>query len=217
MDFGTVDFEYGAHLSTIDENLDGPIWMVNFMRYKEKAVYPDGRESDVSGREADDIYAPVDVLQKLGANVAYFGDVTSEIDAATPYWHRMGIVQYPTRRSFIEMQNRPDFIPRMIHKEAGMEFTIIACCLPTSTFEGERESPQTVTFALIPAGGDAPDLTKGQALFRVEGTIVGDNRRWDYLVVSWNKASVSAPEGSIVVSSRPLIDEIQTLNNLSFA
>ena len=217
MDFGTIDFEYGAHLSTINENLDVPIWMVNFMRYREKAVYPDGRESDISGREADDIYAPVDVLQKLGANVAYFGDVTSEVNAATPYWHRMGIVRYPTRRSFIDMQNRADFIPRMIHKEAGMEFTIIACCLPTNRFEFDLEGSRTVTFALIPAGADAPVLTKGQALFRVEGTIIGDDRRWDHLVVSWNDASISAPEGSIVVNSRPLIDEIQALNNLSFA
>ena len=217
MDFGTIDFEYGAHLSTINENLDVPIWMVNFMRYREKAVYPDGRESDISGREADDIYAPVDVLQKLVANVAYFGDVTSEVNAATPYWHRMGIVRYPTRRSFIDMQNRADFIPRMIHKEAGMEFTIIACCLPTNRFEFDLEGSRTVTFALIPAGADAPVLTKGQALFRVEGTIIGDDRRWDHLVVSWNDASISAPEGSIVVNSRPLIDEIQALNNLSFA
>jgi hypothetical protein len=191
--------------------------MDNFMRYREKAVYPDGRESDISGREADDIYAPVDVLQKLGANVAYFGDVTSEVNAATPYWHRMGIVRYPTRRSFIDMQNRADFIPRMIHKEAGMEFTIIACCLPTNRFEFDLEGSRTVTFALIPAGADAPVLTKGQALFRVEGTIIGDDRRWDHLVVSWNDASISAPEGSIVVNSRPLIDEIQALNNLSFA
>jgi hypothetical protein len=217
MEFGTIDFDYGTHLATVDEDADGPIWMVNFMRYREKAIYADGRESDISGREADDIYAPVDVLQKLGADVAYFGDVTSELNAPTPFWHRIGIVRYPTRRSFIAMQNRPDFVPRMIHKEAGMEFTIIACCLPTSMVELTERDQQPVTFALVHAGEPAPTLQKGEALFSVEGTIIGDERRWDHLVVSWGEEPIAVPAGSIVVESRPLIDEIRRVNNLSLS
>jgi hypothetical protein len=39
-------------------------------------------------------------------------------------------VKYPTRRSFIEMQQRPDFKELHAHKEAGMATTIVIGCLP---------------------------------------------------------------------------------------
>ena len=44
---------------------DGPIWMVNLMKYRDIADYEDGRESTISGQEADDLYAPIDVLSDI--------------------------------------------------------------------------------------------------------------------------------------------------------
>ena len=36
---------------------DEPIYMVNHLKYKDKAEYPDKRETDLSGREAYAIYS----------------------------------------------------------------------------------------------------------------------------------------------------------------
>ncbi len=36
---------------------DGPIFMVNLLKFKEQAEYEDGRETTLSGREAYDLYA----------------------------------------------------------------------------------------------------------------------------------------------------------------
>ena len=58
--------------------------MVYFVRYKERADYGDRRDQGISGREAVDRYAPVDVLEKLGAEVAYFGDVVGADGSPDP-------------------------------------------------------------------------------------------------------------------------------------
>ena len=79
--------------------------MLNLMKYKEVADYGDAAGPAISGREADDIYAPTEVLADLGATVPLFGDVTGQVgdDVA---WDRIAIVCYPSRASFFAMQDR---------------------------------------------------------------------------------------------------------------
>jgi hypothetical protein len=135
--YGRIDKEFGLRLATIDPSADGPIWMVNLMKYKEVAAYNDGSSSltgkQVTGKQADDRYAPLDVLAAIGAEVVLFGDVDTQLLGDHTSWDRVGVVKYPSRRSFIEMQSRPDFVERHVHKEAGMEFTIVMGCVPRET------------------------------------------------------------------------------------
>lgn len=199
--YGRIDSTYGLRLATIDPSHDGPIWMVNLMKYKKVAAYGDGT-AGLSGQEADDRYAPMDVLAAIGAEVVLFGDVDTQLLGDTTTWDRVGVVKYPSRRSFIEMQSRPDFTERHVHKEAGMEFTIVMGCVPQarladSEFDFDREP-----LALHPASGPALDpvivmhviryhdpvsgsemmrndqRTATAGWFNVEGTIIGDGRAW---------------------------------------
>ncbi len=48
------------------------------MQYHQQAQYADGSPSGVSGREADDRYAPVKVLTEIGAEVVFHGDVVAD-------------------------------------------------------------------------------------------------------------------------------------------
>ena len=139
--YGTVDPDYGMRLATTPRSEDGPIWMVNLMAYRKVADYGVGNASGidpenggtVSGREADDRYAPLDVLADIGADVVFIGDVEDQLLGDVPRWDRVGVVRYPTRRSFIEMQQREDFQKKHVHKDAGMAETIVAGCLPLET------------------------------------------------------------------------------------
>jgi hypothetical protein len=128
--YGTIDSEYAMRLATTPPDDDGPIWMVNLMKYREKADYADGRASEISGREADDLYAPIGPLTAIGAEPVFFADVDTQFLNDTPKWDRVGIVKYPSRRAFIEMQSRKDFQELHHHKEAGMAETIVCGCLP---------------------------------------------------------------------------------------
>ena len=131
--YGTVDREYGMRLATTPPDEDGPVWMVNLMKYRDIADYPDGARADgpaISGREADDLYTPLESLAGVGAEIVFGGDVDLQLLGDAPIWDRVGVVKYPTRRSFIEMQSRPDFRRQHVHKEAGMQETIVIGCQP---------------------------------------------------------------------------------------
>ena len=124
-DYGTIDQDYAIKLATTAPDDDGPVWMVNLMRYKEQAEYADGRETTLTGREADDEYAPFGPLAAVGAEVVFVADVEDQFIGEEPKWDRIGVVKYPTRAAFIEMQRRDDFQKAHEHKEAGMAETIV--------------------------------------------------------------------------------------------
>ena len=161
-DYGQINRSYGMQMATTPAEDDGPIWMVNLMRYHDVAQYGDGEPSDaapVSGREADDRYAPVDVLRAIGAEVVLFGDVDTQLLGDSPRWDRVGVVRYPTRRAFIEMQQRPDFQAKHVHKAAGMAETIVMGCRPVGALpDGVDESayPDWRTVPHPPTPEDGP-------------------------------------------------------------
>jgi hypothetical protein len=123
--YGIIDQAYGMKLATTPGDEDGPVWMVNLMKYREVADYADRRESTVTGQEADDLYSPLDSLAAVGAAPVLFGDVDQQLLGDETVWDRVGVVKYPTRTSFIEMQALPTFQESHKHKDAGMESTIV--------------------------------------------------------------------------------------------
>ena len=128
--YGTVDAEYAARLATTPADDDGPVWMVNLMHYRDTADYGDGSESSITGREADDRYTPLDSLAAVGAQTVFAADVDQQLLGDDTVWDRIAVVKYPTRRSFIEMQSLPRFRESHVHKDAGMESTIVMGCRP---------------------------------------------------------------------------------------
>lgn len=179
--YGEVDLEVAKRWFT-DRDGDGPIWMINLMKYREVAAYDDPDAPKISGQAADDEYAPVDVLDRLGARVALLGQVERQLEGE-PAWDRVAIVRYPDRMSFLTMEQRDDFKEKHVHKEAGMEFTIIVGGLP----EGEAVAvPKGGSYVLrarrYAPGASAPADPGGVtkvAHFRSDGTIVGDGRSYD--------------------------------------
>ncbi len=128
--YGQVDRDYAIRLASTSPDDDGPVWMVNLMKYRDVADYADGRESAISGQEADDLYTPLESLKAVGAHIVFAGEVEQQLLGAAPIWDRVAVVRYPTRRSFIEMQQRPDFQAAHHHKDAGMDQTIVMGCQP---------------------------------------------------------------------------------------
>lgn len=189
--YGRIDKDYGMHLATCDPGADGGIYMLNLMKYRETADY-DGEAAAISGREADDKYAPVDVLTAIGASVCFHADVV----ASSEDWDRVGVVRYPTRRSFVEMQSRPDFQDKHVHKEAGMDHTIVMGTLPHDALPA-RVKPNRVLLEVWNGAPPEPIVDGPSAVFDVEGTIIGNGRAWTgarYTVVD-RDADVTIPDG----------------------
>ena len=212
--YGEVNTGYGRRLASTAPDEDGPVWMVNLMSYRREADYADGRDSTISGLEADDLYTPTAPLAAVGAEIVFVAEVEDQLLGAEPNWDRVAVVKYPTRRSFIDMQQRDDFQRLHEHKDAGMAKTIVMGTQPMlgsnwgvfdlpdwkevphppTTDDGEVMVVHVLSFhdnvgAQSPAGMEsyskhagqvaAPHGARVEGWFAVEGTIIGDGRRWD--------------------------------------
>ena len=199
-DYGTVNRDYGIQLVKTDPEGDTGIYMLNFMKYREHAVYAGQAEESVSGREADDRYAPVEVLAAIGAHVCFVADV---VDASED-WDRIAVVRYATRCSFVEMQNRDDFQKKHVHKEAGMDHTTIMGTTPVGNLP-EQAKPNRILIEAWKGTTPAPVLDGVPVTFEVEGTIIGDGRAWEgvrYTEISGDAGvdlSRATPEHQLVV------------------
>jgi len=156
--YGTVDRGYGMRLATTPPEDDEPVWMVNLMKYRDVADYADGRVTTISGREADDLYTPRESLAAVGAEIVFAGEVEQQLLGDAPTWDRVGVVRYPTRRSFVEMQSRPDFQRQHVHKDAGMAETIVIGCQPFDVPEWPADiaQPDWSEVAHPPTAEDGP-------------------------------------------------------------
>jgi len=171
--YGKIDRDYAMRLATTTADQDGPVWMVNLMKYRAVADYGDSGGPAVSGREADDIYAPLESLAAIGAEVVFLADVDTQLLGVSPVWDRIAVVKYSTRRSFIEMQSRPDFVDKHVHKDAGMEQTIVIGCQPMPAPELPADAPE-LTDAPHPATSDDGPVVVLHVLRFAEGHGIGN-------------------------------------------
>ncbi|MGK2949450.1 MAG: hypothetical protein ACSLFP_12795 [Acidimicrobiales bacterium] len=177
--YGRPNWDLLGRWLELDGADDGPFWALNLMRYKQEADYGHGGPTGVSGRAADDAYAPLGPLAAVGAMVALHADVAQQ-PLGDPTWHRVGIVRYPSRAAFFAMQQRDDFQQQHVHKEAGMDRTIVLACHPEASTTASETGSLVLTVERRVVEGDRrpPVGALPVAELAVEGVIVGDDRTW---------------------------------------
>lgn len=103
---------------------DGPIVMVNLLKFRDRAQYEDGRESALSGREAYAIYgaAVAKLVEKHGGRVLFAGDVTHlMLGQADPLWDEVALAEYPDRAALVAMSMSAEWQEIAVHRTAGLE------------------------------------------------------------------------------------------------
>jgi uncharacterized protein (DUF1330 family) len=113
---------------------DGPIVMVNLLKFRDKARYPDGRDPDLSGREAYDRYARevVKLLHGVGGRVLFSGDVTFlTLGRAEELWDEVALAEYPNRAALLKMSMSEEWQAIAVHREAGLEGQLNIETVPT--------------------------------------------------------------------------------------
>lgn len=102
---------------------DGPIFMVNLLKFKEKAEYEDGRETDLSGREAYQLYGREvsKLITEYDGEVTFIGDVTFlALGQVDELWDEIAIAKYPNRRALFDMSSSPEWQAAAVHRAAGL-------------------------------------------------------------------------------------------------
>ena len=208
--FGQLDADLLPSL--LQSGYDGPFFMINLIEFRDQAVYADGRETDLTGEEANNIYGQtgVQVLIEGGMRPALQGRVVTDPAApTTPAWDQVAIARYPTYQQFLTMTQNPAFQDGAEHKDAGVAATTVMPSLRIGDAPPAAELPPAddpvVLFELFSHDGtgtaDRPDpLTDyldglatsataagGIALgsYDVQGTMIGDGRDWDEAHLWW--------------------------------
>ena len=107
----------------LEGDTDTPISMVNLLKFKEKAEYEDGRDINLSGKEAYMIYAKEvkDHLKKVGAEMMFGGEVSRlMLGEVEDLWDNVAIARYPSRKAMLEMMMDSDYQESEKHRSAGL-------------------------------------------------------------------------------------------------
>ena len=108
----------------LEEDEGQPIYMVNLLKFKDKATYPDKRETDLTGEEAYAIYGQEvrKHLEKVGAKPIFSGKVSRlMLGEVEDLWDVVAIAMYPNRKAMLDMLSDPEYIKSAQHRVAGLE------------------------------------------------------------------------------------------------
>ena len=102
---------------------EGPICMVNLLKFKDKAAYEDGRDTDLTGREAYALYEEgvKKLLQEIGGGIGFEGDVARlALGEVEELWDVVALAVWPSRQAMFEVMQSPEMQAISVHRSAGL-------------------------------------------------------------------------------------------------
>jgi uncharacterized protein (DUF1330 family) len=107
-----------------------PIVMLNLLKFRARAEYPDGRKTDLTGAQAYGIYADAmrKVVERQGGKFLFAGDVkflvVGDVDNL---WDIAALVQYPSAADFVKIATSAEVTEIGVHRAAGLEGQLLIC------------------------------------------------------------------------------------------
>jgi len=121
----------------LEPGAEGPICMVNLIKFKEKAEYEDGRENDLTGREAYELYEAgvKKLLHGIGGGIGFEGDVERlALGEVEELWDVVVLAVWPSRQVMLEVMQSEDMREIGVHRTAGLAGQLN---IETSGFKGQ--------------------------------------------------------------------------------
>ena len=107
----------------MDQEAKGAICMVNLLKFKEAAEYEDGRETQLTGREAYELYE--EGVKKLLTSVGGYIGFESEVERLAlgdveELWDVVAIAVWPSRQVMFQVMTSPEMQEISVHRTAGL-------------------------------------------------------------------------------------------------
>ena len=122
---------------------DEPIQMLNLIRLKDRADYPDGHPNHgMSGLEAYREYgrASADIFRSLGGRQVWAGRPDVVVTGPTDEkWDLAFIAEYPNAAAFLAMVTNPDYREHVKHRQAAVADSRLIRLKPQTPGEGFGE------------------------------------------------------------------------------
>ena len=100
-----------------------PIVMLNLLKFRSKAEYEDGRKTDLTGRQAYNIYGEAmrKVVEREGGKFIFAADIKSlVIGTVEDMWDIAALVEYPSSAAFARIASSPEVAEIGVHRAAGL-------------------------------------------------------------------------------------------------
>lgn len=102
---------------------NGPFVMLNLLKFKETAEYPDGSDANLSGADAYARYGKAiqACLAAVDGKQIYAGPVTGlMIGEVEELWDMVALVEYPSLAAMQKMVSSPEYQAIEVHRKAGL-------------------------------------------------------------------------------------------------
>src|SRR5215469_8960105 len=106
----------------------GPVVMINLLKYRESAAGEEGTGADAYNRYGA---AVMPMLAARGARIVWSGRPAAVlVGTETDRWDAVALVEYPNVQAFIEMATSAEYQKIHHHREAALERTALIACSP---------------------------------------------------------------------------------------
>jgi uncharacterized protein (DUF1330 family) len=103
-----------------------PIHMLNLVRFRALAAYPEGHDlagKGLTGAEAYKEYMRTiqPVLERAGGHIVWAGAFEAMVTGPAEWdWDETFVMAYPDAASFMGMVKDPDYAPVVVHRQAAV-------------------------------------------------------------------------------------------------
>jgi uncharacterized protein (DUF1330 family) len=111
---------------------EGALYMLNLLKFRDRASYADGRQTDLSGEQAYMIYAEEvqAIIEGFGGAIEFGGRANVLLIGDDPLeWDWVALVRYPSFQHFVDMTQGEAYQAIHVHREAGLDHQILLNCL----------------------------------------------------------------------------------------
>jgi uncharacterized protein (DUF1330 family) len=134
---GHVDPTKQTFAAFRDNNRPGPIHMLNLVRLRPQAAYPDGRQATGAEAYADYGRESGPVFARLGGRIVWRGTFELMlIGPADERWDLCFIAEYPSVAAFVEMVRDPVYREAVKHRQAAVADSRLIRLAPGSAGAG---------------------------------------------------------------------------------
>ncbi|MBX3593208.1 DUF1330 domain-containing protein [Sphingomonas sp.] len=123
---------------------DRPILMINLVRYRERAAYPDGHPyavEDLSGADAYRRYSKESgpIFARVGGTILWSGRPEVVLTGPThERWDAAFIARYPHAGAFLEMVTDPAYRAAVVNRQAAVLTSRLIRCAERSDGNGVK-------------------------------------------------------------------------------
>jgi uncharacterized protein (DUF1330 family) len=100
------------------------IVMLNLLKFRDLAEYPDRRPTTLSGREAYTLYGDAmrRIVEETGGRFLFYGIINElVIGQVGELWDAAALVQYPSSAAFAHIATLPQVEQIGVHRAAGLK------------------------------------------------------------------------------------------------